>query len=150
MGEWLEGIVFWHWWILAGILLILELTVPAFFFLWLGMAAIATGFIILVVPGLQIEIQLVIFAILTIVAVLAWRKYRESRPPQTDQPLLNKRGRQYVGRTFTLQEPISNGIGKVVVDDSTWRVKGPDMPGGTTVKVTDVDGVVFIVEASSH
>ena len=32
----LDGILFWHWWILAGVLLILELTSPVFFFLWLG------------------------------------------------------------------------------------------------------------------
>ena len=144
--NWFEHVVFWHWWILAGVLLILELTSPVFFFLWVGIAAAAVGLLLLVIPSLTIEMQLVLFGILSVVAVIAWRKYRESHPQVSDQPLLNQRGRQYTNRVFTLDHPIVNGVGKVVVDDSTWRVKGPDLPTGTRVRVVDVDGVVFIVE----
>ena len=146
MTEWLGHIVFWHWWILAGLLLILELTAPAFFFLWLGIAAAAVGLILLVFPSLPLESQLVLFGVTSVVAVFAWRRYREARPTSTDQPNLNRRGHQYIGRVFTLVEPIKNGEGKVTVDDSTWRVKGPDSSIGTTVKVTGIDGVIFIVE----
>lgn len=145
MTHWLSSIVFWHWWILAGLLLILELTAPAFLFLWLGMAAAATGLIMLVFPGIPIQLQLVLFSVLSVVAVLAWRRYRESHPVVSDQPNLNRRGHQYVGREFTLEAPIINGVGKVTVDDSTWRVRGPDLPKGTQVRVADVDGTVFIV-----
>ena len=148
MTEWLEHIVFWHWWILAGLLLILELTAPAFFFLWLGIAAAAVGLILLVFKDIPIETQLVLFGIASIVAVLAWRKYRESRPLTTDQPNLNRRGHQYINRVFSLDSPIVNGVGKVTVDDSTWKVKGPDLPAGTPVRVTGVDGTVFTVEAA--
>ena len=146
--DWLENVVFWHWWILAGLLLILELTAPAFFFLWLGIAAAAVGLILLVFPSIGIETQLVLFAIASIVAVVAWRKYRESRPLTTDQPNLNRRGHQYIGRKFSLTDPIDNGVGKVIVDDSTWKVKGPDLPAGTHVKVTGVEGTVFTVESA--
>jgi membrane protein implicated in regulation of membrane protease activity len=148
MTEWFDQIVFWHWWILAGLLLILELTAPAFFFLWLGIAAGAVGLILLVFPSIDLETQLILFAITSIVAVLAWRKYREARPKITDQPNLNRRGQQYIGRVFSLTSPITNGVGKVTVDDSTWKVKGPDLPEGTHIKVTGVDGVVFRVEAA--
>ncbi len=143
--EWLKHILFWHWWILAGVLLILELTSPVFVFLWLGFAAAAVGFLLLVFPSIPVEVQLVLFGVLSIVAVLAWRRYREIHPPQSDQPLLNQRGQQYTGRVFTLDRAIVNGVGKVEVDDSSWRVKGPDLPAGTRVEVTGVDGVVFIV-----
>lgn len=146
--DWLTHIVFWHWWILAGMLLILELSSPVFFFLWLGFSAAAVGFLLLVFPNIPLEVQLVLFGILSVVAVLAWRKYREAKPPTSDQPLLNQRGQQYTGRVFTLDHPIVNGVGKVLVDDSTWRVKGPDLPSGTPVKVVGVDGVVFIVESA--
>ena len=149
MMNWLEHIVFWHWWILAGLLLILELTAPAFFFLWLGIAAAAVGLILLVFPGIGLETQLVLFGIDSIVAVLAWRKYRETRPLTTDQPNLNRRGHQYIGRVFSLDVPITNGVGKVTVDDSTWKVKGPDLPAGTHVKVIDVEGVVFRIKATN-
>jgi len=146
--DWLTHIVFWHWWILAGMLLILELTSPVFFFLWLASSAAAVGFLLLVFPDIPVEAQLVLFGLLSVVAVLAWRKYREVHPPSSDQPLLNQRGQQYTGRVFTLDHPIENGVGKVEVDDSTWRVKGPDLPAGTRVRVCGVDGVVFIVESA--
>jgi len=150
LTEWLEHIVFWHWWILAGLLLIVELTAPAFFFLWLGIAAAATGLLLLVFPTIPVELQLVLFAVLSIVAVIAWRRYRESHPVVSDQPYLNRRGEQYTGRVFTLRQPIDNGVGKVTVDDSTWRVKGPDLPVGTRVRVEGIDGVVFIVTEYSE
>ena len=137
---------FWHWWILSGILLILELTSPIFFFLWVGIAAAAVGFLLLLMPSLSLETQLVLFGIMSIVAVVAWRKYRETHPPESEQPLLNQRGMQYHDRVFSLDHPIVNGVGKVVVDDSTWRVKGPDLPSGTRVRVTGIDGTVFVVE----
>lgn len=142
---WFDHILFWHWWILAGMLLIIELTLPAFFFLWLGIAAAATGLIMLVFPSLPLETQLIIFSVLSVIAIIAWRRYRESHPVVTDQPNLNRRGRQYVGRVFTLEEPVVNGVGKVTVDDSTWRVRGPDLPAGTLVRVTGVDGTTFII-----
>lgn len=145
MTEWFETIVFWHWWILAGLLLILELTAPAYFFLWLGIAAAATGLLLLVFPAIPLESQLVLFAALSVVAIIAWRRYRETRPVTSDQPNLNRRGQQYTGRVFTLEHAIENGVGKVTVDDSTWRVKGPDLPAGTRVRVKDVDGVVFVI-----
>lgn len=148
MIAWLDHIVFWHWWIVAGLLLILELTAPAFFFLWLGIAAAAVGLILLVFPSIDLETQLMLFAITSVVAVFAWRKYRETRPASTDQPNLNRRGQQYIGRIFSLSAPITNGVGKVTVDDSTWKVKGPDLPAGTHIKVTGVDGVIFRVEAA--
>ena len=148
MMSWLEHVVFWHWWILAGVLLILELTAPAFFFLWLAFAAASVGLILLFLPSMSMETQLVLFAIASVVSVLAWRKYRESRPIITDQPNLNRRGRQYIGRVFSLTEPIVNGVGKVTVDDSTWKVKGPDLPVGTHIRVTDIEGTVFKVESS--
>ena len=80
--EWLNHIVFWHWWILAGMLLILELASPVFFFLWLGFSAAAVGFLLLVFPDIPVSGQLVLFGISSIVAVLAWRKYRDVRPPE--------------------------------------------------------------------
>lgn len=67
-------------------------------------------------------------------------------PVESDQPNLNRRGQQYIGRTFTLSEPIVNGLGKITVDDSTWKIHGKDCAEGTRVTVTGVDGVILKVE----
>ncbi len=87
-----------------------------------------------------------LFSLLSIAAVLTWHIYRKKRPLTTDQPALNRRGEQYVGRFFTLDHPIVNGRGKVVVDDTTWKVGGADLDAGSKVRVVAVDGVMFRVE----
>ena len=80
MMEWLDPIVFWHWWILAGMLLILELTSPVFIFLWLSFSSSAVGFLLLVFPGIPVGAQLLLFGALSFATVLAWRKYRARQP----------------------------------------------------------------------
>ena len=67
-------------------------------------------------------------------------------PITSDHPLLNKRGVQYLGRVFSLYEPIKNGQGKIKVDDSIWKVHGEDCDINTQVKVIAVRGTVFEVE----
>ena len=140
---------YWHWWILAGILLILEISAPSFFFLWLTIAATMTGFVLLVVPDLGWQYQLLIFSLLSIVTITAFRRYQRAHPATTDQPSLNRRGEQYIGRTFTLTEPIVNNNGVIRVDDSTWRITGNDLPAGATIRVVGAKGVILKIEAVS-
>ena len=82
------------------------------------------------------------------VSAVGWRAYLHRHPTETDKPTLNRRSQQYVGRTFTLEEAIVNGQGKIHVDDSTWKIEGEDLPAGTKVKVTGADGTVLKVEAA--
>ena len=90
--------------------------------------------------------QFLIFAVLSVASIVGWRIYLKRHPTETEQPTLNRRGEQYVGRTFTLGEPVVNGTGKISVDDSTWKVEGDDMPAGTQIRVTGVEGTVFRIE----
>lgn len=136
---------FWHWWILAIALLALEAMLPGAIFLWMGISAGILGLLVYLMPGWGWEAEVFAFALLSILTILSWRAYQRRHPPVSAQPLLNQRGRQYVGRSFTLAAPIVNGAGKIRVDDSTWKVRGEDCPEGSVVVVTDVDGVVLKV-----
>jgi membrane protein implicated in regulation of membrane protease activity len=138
--------VFWHWWILGLVLAVVEIVAPGAFFLWLGIAAGATGLVLLVLPGLGWEWQGAIFAVLAVVAVIAGRAVvRRQRPPRTVSQL-NRRGEQYLGRVFTVDQAIVNGRGSIRVDDTVWRAEGADTPAGSAVRVTGVDGTVLRVE----
>ncbi|VAX06676.1 Protein QmcA (possibly involved in integral membrane quality control) [hydrothermal vent metagenome] len=134
------------WGVLAVALVILEILSPGVFFLWMGIAAGAVGLLVMVVPGLAWEYQLLAFALFCVASILASRWYLKRNPISTDQPQLNRRGEQYVGRIFTLEEPIVNGVGKIKVDDTTWKVCGHDCPAGNQVKVAGVDGVILQVD----
>ncbi len=139
-------IVFWNWWVLALVLLVVELLAPGFFFLWMAAAAFVTGGLLLLIPAIGIDLQVLIFSVLSVAAITAWKLYGKKHPIATDHPLLNKRGDQYIGRVFSLYKPIENGEGKIKVDDSIWKVHGVDCDITTKVKVIAVRGTVFDVE----
>ena len=144
--ELLASIEFWHWWVAAIGLIIVEALAPGAIFLWLGVSAGVVGAILLAVPGLSWEYQVLIFAVLSVGSVIGWRVYHKRHPTETDLPTLNRRGEQYVGRVITLDNAIVNRGGKVRLDDTTWKVEGDDLPAGALVKVIGVDGVVLRVE----
>jgi inner membrane protein len=147
--EWLDQIEFWHWLIAAVVMIIIEMILPAAYFLWMGISAFVVGLSIYVVPGMPVLIQVIIFGVLSVVCLVLYKRHKKSNPNVNDQPNLNRRGEQYVGRSFTLEEAIVNGVGKIKVDDSTWKVKGSDMPAGMKVRVMSVDGTVFNVETET-
>jgi len=136
----------WSWLILGLALLVLELTAPFMFFLWLGISAIVTALVLFLVPEMTWQFQFLLFSVLSIVSVLISRKYFSRNPLTSELPKLNRREQQYVGRVFTLIEPITNGYGKISVDDSQWQVKGPKLAEGEQVKVVAADGGIFEVE----
>ncbi len=141
-------IVYWHWWILALLLATLEVFAPGVFFIWLGMAALVVGGVLLLLPGLGWEGQLILFSLLSVIALMASRLYLRRRPLESDQPLLNRRGEAHIGKLFTLVEPLTDGRGAIRVADSRWRVEsdGADLPVGARVRVVAVDGALFRVE----
>jgi membrane protein implicated in regulation of membrane protease activity len=141
----LQGLEYWHWWLLGVVLLILEVFSPGVFFMWLGLAAGLTGVVLMAQPDLSWEWQLTLFGVAGVVLALLGHRLVSRRQTVSDEPHLNRRGEQYLDRVFTLDQPIVNGQGKVRVDDSTWKVRGDDCPAGTRVRVSGVDGVVLLV-----
>ena len=121
---------FWHWWILALLLIIAETLLPGTFFLWMGIAALVLGLVVLLVPALGWEWQLILFAILSLVSIVGWRTWHRRHPEESEQPMLNRRAEQYIGRIFVLESSIQNGYGKVKVGDTLWRVRGSDAESG--------------------
>jgi membrane protein implicated in regulation of membrane protease activity len=138
---------FWHWWILAGILLVAEVLAPGVFFLWVAFGAALAGFVALVAPGLGWEVAGVVMAVAAVVSALFGRRFydpRRARP--ADDPALNRRGERYVGRVLSLETPIVNGSGRVKVGGSYWTVSGSDLPAGAKVRVTGAAGATLKVE----
>lgn len=138
-------------WIIGGLVFCgLELAVPGAFLIWIGLAAIATGAIAFGFPAMTVAVQLILFAVLAIVFVLLGRKVTASaNDVQSEQPFLNRRAEAYRGRVFTLDEGIANGQGRLRIDDTLWRIEGPDMIAGSKVRVVAITGSLLKVEAAS-
>lgn len=139
-----ESILFWHWWVAGLLFFTLEAFMPGAIFLWMGASALAVGLLSWVIPAINWQVEFVLFGVLSIVSFFVWRKYKPVIA--TDKPTLNRRGHSYVGRNFTLKAPIVNGIGTLHVDDSQWRISGPDLPAGSQVRVCEADGATLKVE----
>lgn len=137
---------YWYWLLLGFGLLILEMLLPTgFILLWVGVAAVVVGAMAWLIPPMGGEVEFVLWGLLSVIAVLAWRKFKPVAT-DNDRPMLNQRGQSFVGRRFTLAEPIVNGVGKLRVDDSQWRISGADAPAGTQVRVVEIDGTTLKVE----
>ncbi len=134
-------------WLGLGLILIAaEVVAPGAFLLWMGLAAVVVALLVFVLPGLSLLAQVVLFVVLSVAAVLAYRKWFRKREQPSDRPLLNQRGLQMVGRTAELDQAIADGRGRIKLDDAFWVVEGPDLPAGTRVRVVAVDGMTLKVQ----
>ncbi len=140
-------IVFWYWWALAAVLLVFEMMLPGVVFLFLAIGAAAAGLFLLVMADLSLELQLVVFAVVSVVSAVGLRRtlrrLQHADSPETST--LNARGDSMVGRIIVLDAPILNGRGRVKLGDGSWTVTGPDMVAGAKVRVTAVSGTELSV-----
>ena len=129
----------WNWMVLGFVLLVMELITPGAFMLWIGIAALIIGALSLAIWDAAIwtwQVQVLAFLVLSVISAIIGKTLASSRRTLSDQPLLNRRGQQLIGRTATLAEPIKDGRGRIKLGDTLWRVSGPDLPAGTQVRVT--------------
>jgi membrane protein implicated in regulation of membrane protease activity len=142
----------WNWWILAMILIGLEILAPGTFFLWFGISAFIIGTISLAVGSETAfwfwQVEVISFVVLSLVSALVGRRFMARYGlDEADNPDLNDRAGQLIGRTGVVLDEISGGQGRVKIGDGTWRVTGPDLPVGTKVKVVDQMPGGLVVEA---
>jgi len=135
----------WGWLILAAVFFVVELVAPGAFMMWLGLSALLVG-IISFFADWQWQYQLIAFAVFALASIPLWRRFAHRVEKPADQPFLNRRADAFVGRVFTLEKPIVSGSGTVRIDDSIWRLAGPDCPGGSRVKVVRADAATLVVE----
>ena len=145
----LEEIVFWNWWVFALVLLIIEVLVAGTLYLWIGISAGRDGLVLFFMPELGWDLQLSLFAIFSVISIIISRIWLARHARAATPSTLNRRGSQYIGREFTLTEPIVNGIGRLNVDDTIWRISGPDMDSGVQIIVDGMDGTILRVKSTS-
>ncbi len=128
------------WWIAGLLLLIGEILIPGIFLIWLGLAALIMGVIDALFPALPWYWQLAVYAVIAGAMVFGVRPILSRElDRETERPTLNRRLHAMVGRTGMLSEPIAGGVGRARIGDTQWRVRGPDLPEGTRVRVVGVD-----------
>lgn len=149
----LEALGPWTWVAVGLLILGIEIMMPSTLLLWPGLSALVVGFITLIL-GTHATIwpwqaQVLVFLILSVaLAIIGKRIMKNRKYNESENPNLNERGAQLIGQTAILAAPISNGMGRVKIGDTTWRVKGDDTKAGAKVTVVDYDAGTLIVEAA--
>lgn len=150
-GIWimLEQIFASHWsWVIAGVLIAgLEIIVPGIFLLWVGLGALATGLLLLLLPGLSLPWQLMIFAISMLSSlILGFYIQRQSKLGPT-AGMMNRELEGMIGQRYVVMNDFKAGQGRIKVGDSSYAVHGSDeLRNGDTVKVIAIeDGKLRVV-----
>jgi len=136
------------WLTIALVLAVAEMAIPGVFLIWMAGAALITGLLSWVLP-LGVPIQIVIFAVLSILAVFMGRRYLVRHPVVSADPLMNRRGDRAVGEMVVVTQAIVGGSGRVRLGDSEWLARGADAAAGTRLTVTGIEGSVLLVGSAN-
>ncbi|MCE1695209.1 NfeD family protein, partial [Enterobacter hormaechei] len=118
---------------------------------WTGTAAIVVALITWVFPHMGWELQGILFAVLTLLSVIAWRRWLRHRPRQASDKTLNQKNHQLIGLHARLTTDTENGFGRVKLADGSWRVHcDRELPANTEVEVIAVDGITLKVRPVPH
>lgn len=130
-------------WVLAGLVLLgAELALPGVFLLWVGLAAIGTGLVVLLAAP-PFWALVVVFCVMMAAGVAAAMRLRRA----SMRPDLNTPDAGLVGRHAVLLEP-QGPQARVRLGDSEWPARLPrhaDAAPGCRVRVEAVDGTTLVV-----
>jgi len=139
----------WHIWMIIGIVfIIIEIFDPAFFFVSLGIGAIATGLMALIpVIDHNIALQILLFAIFSFIAFLFMRKLGKKvlAHPGSETNVYALKGKT----GYITQAIEADGRGYVKVGSEEWAAisqNGESIELNTKVEVEEIEGNKLIVK----
>ena len=152
MFEWLDNnVLYWHWIVFGLLLITIELFTPVFVMLWLGVAGILLGLLILLLP-LSFSTQLILWAVLSTLLLLMWHRFISPRIATRTMAGLSREaiiGQVGMVTAYSNQE----GRGKLkfpapIVGNDEWEfIYSGTLQNGDKVTVTDISGNSLIVSA---
>jgi membrane protein implicated in regulation of membrane protease activity len=136
----------WHWVVVAAALFLLEMLIVTGFLLGIALAAVVMAVLVLLLPIFAWDWQVLLFGVLAVAITLGYRRYFKRVNEASENPLLNDRASQMIGRVFTLSADLE-GTGADMLGDTRWMLRcAGRIPKGTRVRVAAVDGMVLAVE----
>lgn len=142
MIEYLQTLTSYHWLTFAFLILVLEIFGFGGFMLGFSLAGL-TVFVIMLLVTITWQTQLLVFAVVSIIASIAWYLYQSKRDNNDEQTTtLNKKENQLIGQKLTLEEDIEIGKGRIKFNDTTWPVyTETSLKKGDLVEVVKVNGI---------
>ncbi|MBU2887533.1 NfeD family protein [Gilvimarinus agarilyticus] len=150
MEDWVSsGLPAWAWVVAGFALAALEIILPSFFMLWLGVSAIVVGVLSLFLP-FDLAAQLFLWAVLSMSCLVAW--FRWVAPRMKDKTRSGMAYEKLLGQTaIVLVFNASTGRGQLrfsapILGEDEWRfICSDDLSAGDRVVVKDVSGNDLVV-----
>ena len=133
----------WAWFIVAIVLLIIELIKTNGYTLWLSVSAAIVALLTYNITNFTILYQFIVFIILSLCLCFWWLNSLKKKPVQ-----LNKlKIKEYLGRVYPLEKSIKSGKGQLEIDGLIWFVHSErDLPKGSKIRIKGSNGVVLLIE----
>jgi membrane protein implicated in regulation of membrane protease activity len=135
------------WFILGLVLLLLELVLPGFVIFFFGVGAWMTALVCLFAnPG--INLQVVIFAVTSVIALLAFRKLIQNKFIYSRNDKSDAVEDEFTGKeAVAVNDFGSDKTGKVEFKGTSWKAEsGSEIRAGQTVIIIEKDNFKLIVE----
>jgi len=135
------------WFILGLVLLLLELVLPGFVIFFFGVGAWITALVCLFTnPG--INLQVVIFAVTSVIALLAFRKLIQNKFIYSRNDKSDAVEDEFTGKeAVAVNDFGSDKKGKVEFKGTSWKAEsGSEIRAGQTVIIIEKDNFKLIVE----
>jgi len=139
----------WHWWVLSLIFVVTTAVAQSPMQLLLTFATAVLGLLVWFQPDVPAKTQLLIFGLIVgigmvIIQFLGKNKQHDETGPLRDPNFVDldeSPSEDVVGRTFTLDSPIVDGLGSIHFDNQSWKLRGDDAEKGATIRIESVDGI---------
>jgi membrane protein implicated in regulation of membrane protease activity len=133
----------WWIWLVFGIgLILLELVLPTFFILWFGIGAVLVSLIALAAPGLQLDMQGLLWVLLSSVTTYLWFKLFKRKQPDVRWTADSVIGE--VGLLTGSVSPFQKGrvrFQKPLLGNEEWTcVADSDIAAGERVRLVAIEG----------
>lgn len=149
--EWLDAnVAYWHWLVIGILMALLEILVPSFFMLWLGLsAALVAG--VLFVVDISFTQQLLLWIILSIATTTLWFKLIS---PQMRDKSFSGMAKEavigQVGQVITYNPDTSQGTIRFhvpILGSSEWQyISDDELKTGDRARISELSGNKLIIK----
>lgn len=132
------------WCIVAFVFIIIEVSTPAMFFLNLAFASFIVSFFAYF--KLDITLQVVLFAIMSLLGILILRPYMLKKEPAKQKTGIEEK---YINKKAKVIEEINETQGAITIYGERWLARERNnaiVSINSEVRIVDNDGTLFIVE----
>lgn len=144
-------VLYWYWLVFGMILVLLELAVPSFTIFWFGLGALVVGALLMLIPGLSLTWQILVWVLASTAFVLYW--FRVLKPRMTDRTKAGISREAVLGETAMVTRlPEGDRRGEMrfsvpMLGSETWSfICADDVAVGDRVMVQDVSGNTMMVK----